>query len=105
MIVSKPASSRQIGYIERLRAENDRTGPSIDTDITDLQMSQFMQRLTATQNGEVNQLWLSLAMKECFRLWTGLGRDVYSEHRESFVERAIETYQLFTEVAERLDTS
>ena len=103
MMVSKPASSRQIGYIERLKAENGGTGPSIGTDIIDLQMSQFMQRLTATQNGEINQLRLSLAMKECFRLWTGLGRDVYSEHRETFIGRTIETYQLFIEVAKSLN--
>ena len=99
MITAKPAANRQIGYIDRLRAENSVTGPAIDNET-----SKIIQRLVATQNGEINEIWLSLAMKECFRLWTGLGRDVYSEHRESFVERATETYHLFTEVAKRLNT-
>ena len=98
MKASKPASSRQIGYIERLRAENGLTGPAIDN-----QTLKITQRLLATQDGEINEIWLSLAMKECFHLWTGLGRDIYYEHRESFVERAIETYLLFTTVAERLN--
>ena len=98
MITAEPAANRQIGYIERLRAENLGTGPAINSET-----SKIIQRQMAAQNGEINEIWFSLAMKECFRLWTGLGRNIYGEHRDSFIERAIETYALFTTVAERLN--
>jgi hypothetical protein len=44
-----------------------------------------------------------MAMKECFRRYTYLGRDIWDKKREFFVEKSIETYKLFTEIAEKME--
>ena len=104
MIAEKPALSHQIGHIERSKAANWETGSSIGTEITSQNAQQAIFRPVTKQNCEINELWLSLAMKECFRHWTGLGRDIYGRQREQYIDRAIETYRFFTAVAERLET-
>ena len=42
-------------------------------------------------------------MKECFRRWTRLGRDIWEDKRTGFFESIIDTNILFTELAEKLD--
>ena len=51
----------------------------------------------------INEPRLGMAMKECFRRYTYLGRDIWVKKREFFVEKAIETYNLFTEIAEKIE--
>ncbi len=52
----------------------------------------------------INKPRLRIAMKECFRRYTYLSRDICDKRREFFIERAIETYELFTEIAEKNGT-
>jgi hypothetical protein len=62
----------------------------------------------ARQNGimtvqkPINEPRLGMAMKECFRQWTALGRNIHEERREAFIKYAIDTYNLFTVVAGKL---
>ena len=51
----------------------------------------------------INEPRLGMAMKECFRRYTYLGRDIWDKKREFFVEKSIETYKLFTEIAEKME--
>jgi len=41
-------------------------------------------------------------MKECFRQWTALGKNIHDERREAFIDYTIDTYNLFSEIAEKL---
>ncbi len=50
----------------------------------------------------VNQARLGLAMKECFRLWTAKGQDIWAEKRQPFIKATIETYGLFSEIAGKI---
>ena len=44
-----------------------------------------------------------MAMTECFRLWKNNGWDIYKKHRKAFITDAVDTYWLFTEIAEKLE--
>jgi hypothetical protein len=61
----------------------------------------------ARQNGvavqrQRNELRLGMAMKECFRQWTALGRSIHDERRTAFIDYTIDTCNLFTEIADKL---
>lgn len=61
----------------------------------------------ARQNGiavqrPVNDPRLSMAMKESFRQWSALGRSIHDELRKAFIYYTIDTYNLFTEIADKL---
>jgi hypothetical protein len=50
---------------------------------------------------KINEPRLGMAMKEC--LWKGRpGRDIHDNNRNAFIDYTIDTYNLFTEIAERL---
>ena len=51
----------------------------------------------------INEPRLGMAMKECFRRYTYLGRDIWDKKRGVFVEKAIETYERCTEIAEKME--
>ena len=109
--IEKPASERQMAYINRLKMEIGENGPGIIEEISSAEASMIIGELiakTQTFNGtngrkKINEARLGMAMKECFRLWTGLGRDIWKERRETFIDEALNTYFLFTEIVERLD--
>ena len=110
----KPASRRQLAYIERLRAEPGEDCQEVDQEISSFAASQLISELilrangSGTRNGQpdavrINEPRLGMAIKESFRYWTGLGRDVWEEKREPFIIDAIDTYELFTEIAKRVE--
>ena len=105
MLAVKPASARQLGYIEKLKAENGETEPAMNEELTRSEASKIIQGLISKQNGNINEPRLGMAIKECFRVWNHYGRDVYDEKRERFIQEAIATYQLFTEIDERVRAS
>lgn len=104
MLAVKPASTKQIAYIERLRGETGEPVPKISSGTTSIEASKIIQKLVSRQNGDINEPRLGMAMKECFRHFTGLGKDLWNERRELFIEKTIETYNLFTEIHEKLDS-
>ena len=113
---TKPASSRQIAYIQRLQAELGQNGPEISDEMSSFEASKLISELIgkAQKNGAVNgqgkkvrinEPRLGMAMKECFRLWKGNGWDIYGKHREPFIKDAINAYKLFSEIAEKMEGS
>ena len=106
----KPASLRQMAYIRRLSTELGEREVEICEEMSSLDASQVISELIvkAGKNGaanglvKVNEPRLGMAMKECFRLWSALGRDVLGDRRSVFIKEAISTYWLFTEIAEKV---
>ena len=108
----KPAAKRQLAYIESLQKENGIEKPELKNEISRSDASGIIKTLIVQtrQNGtsnrqvKINEPRLGMAMKECFRLWTYYGSDVWKDKRKAFIEEAIETYNLFTEIAEKVGT-
>ena len=112
--MNRPASSKQLGYIRQLRAKTGLGGEPMPKGLTSVQASQMIGDLLSQQQTEpfvaasdlhhnrLNHSRLGLAMKECFRLWTGQGRDIWDSRRDGFVRNVVATYHLFTEIEERL---
>lgn len=105
MLAVKPASARQLGYIEKLKTQRGEAKFEVPEDITSSEASQIIQKLMGKQNGNVNEARLGMAMKESCRLWNRWGRDYHGKHRERFIRETIKTYQLFTEIVERVNPS
>ena len=109
-VMEKPVSDRQMEYIKRLQTEIGEQDLVINKGVNSSQASMIIGKLIAKaekKNGtnnhvKINEPRLGMAMKECFRVWSSLGRDVLHERRNSFIEEVIKTYNLFTEIAERL---
>ena len=116
--MNKPASGRQLEYIRQLQTEygledqpqtasEGMTGFEASKIIADL-ISRKTPVYSAAEGFpqpggiRINQARLGLAMKECFRLWTGQGRDIWTDKRQPFIEATIKTYALFSEIAERI---
>ncbi len=107
----KPASVRQLAYIRRLCTEMGESEPEISQKMNSPEASRVISGLIvkARQNGvegvqvKINEPRLGMATKECFRLWNALGRDVLGDRRSAFIREAINTYELFTEVAEKVE--
>ena len=107
----RPASRRQLAYIRRLKLEMGEEQPEISEELSVSDASELITELIAKaqQNGhpvaqrKINEPRLGMAMKESFRLWTGLGRSIHKDNRTAFVDYTIETYNLFTEIAEKLE--
>jgi len=113
-VMARPASSRQLAYIERLYGEMGEAFPETGKDLSSTEASKLITRLVSNTsqngasnrsgaNGRLNEARLGMAMKECFRVWNGLGRDVLGLRRKAFIEEAINTYNLFTEIVERAE--
>jgi len=78
----------------------------------EMSVSEASERITelisrARQNGvvvqrQINEPRLGMAMKESFRQWSALGRSIRDERRKAFIDYTIDTYNLFTEIAEKL---
>ena len=51
---------------------------------------------------QINEPRLGMATKECFRQWSALGRSIHDERRTAFIDYTIDTYNLFTEIADKL---
>jgi hypothetical protein len=106
---TKPASMRQLAYIRRLQTVVGETEPEISEEMSVSEASEIISEFIsrARQNEvavqrPVNELRLGMAMKECFRQWTVLGKNIHDERRKAFIDYTIDTYNLFTEIAEKL---
>ena len=84
--LSRPEAPRIIGELVALSTQNKNDGT------------------TKREVTMVNHARLGLAMKECFRLYTRNGRDVWNEKRNSFIQNTVETYKLFSEIADIVKT-
>jgi hypothetical protein len=114
--IKQPATDRQLAYIDSLRKEVGEKSPETKDEMTSFEASTLISELLAkthkngTPNGQymkakINEPRLGMAIKECYRAWVSLGWSVYAERREQFIKKAIETYNLFTEISERLQES
>jgi len=109
--INKPASDKQLAYIKSLQIETGIQDLEINNEINSFEASKIIGELiekAQKTNRLKNQLTLNeprlgMAMKECFKLWTGLGRDIWDEHRTAFIQRSIDTYMLFSEIAHRFE--
>ena len=106
----KPASRRQLAYIRRLKLESGLEAPEEIEELSVSEASEMISGLLgkAEQNGQpapqrkINEPRLGMAMKECFRVWKGFGRDIHDNNRKAFIDYTIDTYNLFTEIADRI---
>ena len=91
-----------MAYIERLHSELGEKPP--EAELNSLEASMLIGELISKsqQNGnmKINEPRLGMAMKECFKLWHD--RDVLGKNKEAFIKETIRTYQLFTEIVQRL---
>ena len=112
--IAKPASNWQLAYIRRLQAELGTETIEVSPEISSPEASTLISELIAQaqKNGRANghnrhvkisEPRLGMAMKECFRKWKGNGYDIYGRHREAFVKDAINAYNLFTEIAQKVE--
>ena len=95
--------------------EVGQTVPELGDNISSFEASQLISELigkspkngtNGAQNKQViNEPRLGMAMKESFRLWTRLGRNIWREHRKPFILDVIDTYNLFTEIAAKVQES
>jgi len=107
----KPASLRQMAYIRRLSTELGECEIEVSEGMSSLDASRIISELivkvgkSGATNGriKVNEPRLGMTMKECFRYWTSLGRDVLGDRRSAFILEVIGTYELFTEIAENVE--
>ena len=51
-------------------------------------------------NGGINEARLGMAMKECFKVWLRCGLDIHREKIKAFIRETIETYYLFSKIAD-----
>ena len=113
---TRPASSKQLGYIRRLQEQMGLSPDGGPTGMNSLEASQMIgQLLEQRQNtGEfvsadtlpasnINQARLGMAMKECFRLWKSWGRNLHGDSHRPFIKEVVATYNLFTEIAEIME--
>ena len=106
----KPATLRQLAYIRRLCREMGESEVELSEEMSSLDASRVISELIvkAGKNGaangliKVNEPRLGMAMKECFRLWTLNGQDIWKDKRSAFIKEAMSTYWLFTEIAEKV---
>jgi hypothetical protein len=106
---TKPASKRQLAYIRRLQTVVGETEPEITEEMSVSEASALISELVskARQNGvvlqrQINEPRLGMAIKECFRQWSALGRSIHDERRKAFIDYTIDTYNLFSEIADKL---
>ena len=95
----KPASKRQMAYIRRLQTVVGEAELEITEEMSVSEASSLISELVARarQNSvvvqrQVNEPRLGMAMKECFRQWTALGKDIHGERRKAFIDYAVATY-------------
>jgi len=111
--INKPATNKQLAYIQRLQKEIGTDGPEIKDKISRYEASKIISDLIAKackngthnsqdRNTRINEPRLGMAMKECFKVWKNSNWDIYDKQREAFIKDAIRTYNLFTEITMRL---
>jgi hypothetical protein len=106
-VLNRQASDRQLAYIKSLQMEIGQGGLEIDNEISSTEASKIIDRLITQKNGSprINEPRLGMAMKECFRIWTGNGWNIWEEKRKEFIKDVIRTYDLFTEIAQKVGST
>ena len=105
----RKATTRQLAYIQQLRKKQGKDSPEMEEELTFQEASALISVLLGkpkpaeqTKTVRVNEPRLGIAMKECYRLWRSHGWLIFSEHRQRFKDDVVQTYQLFTEIAQEL---
>jgi len=104
------ATAKQVAYIKTLKRDLGEENLEIiqkelsvekASAIIDGLLSKMGRNTCETRRvRKINEPRLGMAMKECFRLWRRNGHDIYEKRRKLFKKNVIETYWLFTEIAE-----
>ena len=115
---NRPASSKQLGYIRRLKIARGESPATIQRNMTSWEASQLIKKMleqdakaqansnpgaTVDHREGINEARLGMAMKECFRFWTSKGTDIWKDKRESFIRAVIATHQLFEDIGRRAE--
>ena len=107
------ATAKQVAYIQTLKRDlGEKHLEIIEGELSIEKASAVIDGLLSKvgRNGveikrlrKINEPRLGMAMKECFKVWRKYCRDIYETKRERFKKEVIETYWLFTEIAEALE--
>ena len=105
-IDSTPATKAQIEYIKRLQRRIGIKGgvKKINSLEASRLIGELVSALNTGQSQKINEPMLGMAMTECFRIWKNNGWNIYKKHRKAFITDAVDTYWLFSEIAEKLET-
>ena len=107
-IDSTPATKSQIEYIKGLQRKMGIKGGVKNMDSLEASrlIGDLVSALNTDQNhaSKIDETRLGMAMTECFRLWKKNGWDIYKKHRKAFIADAVDTYWLFSEIAEKLES-
>jgi hypothetical protein len=103
-IDSTPATKAQIEYIKGLQRKMGIKGRIKNMD--SLEASRLIGDLVSALNTgqKIDESRLGMAITECFRIWKKNGWDIYKKHRKVFITDAVDTYWLFSEIAEKLES-
>ena len=109
------ATAKQVAYIQTLKHDlGEENLEIIEDELSVEQASAVIDGLLSKmrRNGvkikrprKINEPRLGMAMKECFKVWRKYCKDIYETKRARFKKEVIETYWLFTEIAEALEQS
>ena len=105
----RKATPRQLAYIQHLRKKQGKESMEIEGDIGFEEASQIISDLMGiplknTHPAKINEARLGMAMKENFRIYKQCQLELFTRHRQWFKEDVVKTYQLFTEIAQELNT-
>ena len=114
----KPATPKQLAYIERLAADSQTLLEKPLEDLTVQEASGVIERLLEKGNGQdsnkktiqkrydswSNGARIGLAFKVCYMQWVGSGVNIF-ENKEQFVKNVVDTYQLLNEIAEKAEAA
>lgn len=106
----RPASERQLSYLRNLRAELGYPKTMADGAISSLDASRQIDKLlvqtkrVAGSQGkrsggvDLNEARLGMVLKEVYRVYKKYDRDILGRHRTEFMDEAMETYTLFSQI-------
>jgi hypothetical protein len=111
--MERPASSKQLAYIEKLSGESKAHVDKPLENLTAQEASGIIEQLlgkghdrttSKTNNSWSNGARIGLAFKVCYQQWVGNGVNVFA-NRDQFVKHVVDTYQLLYEIAEKAEAA
>jgi hypothetical protein len=111
--MERPASSKQLAYIERLSGESKAAIKKPLEDLTAQEVSLIIEQLLGKGHGRTtnksNNSWsngarIGLAFKVCYQQWVANSVNIFA-NRDQFVKHVVDTYQLLNEIAEKAEAA
>ena len=108
----RKATPRQLAYIQQLRRKQGKESIELDENLNAQEASKMIEDLmgiapenSRVRHSKINEARLGMVLKEWFRDFSDDEKDILKEYRQKFKEHVIETYLLFTEIAQELEQS